>query len=78
MATDAQRLLEQALSLPEDQRADLAGNLIASLDTTIDANVDSAWQQEIDRRYREVASGESTTVSWAEIERKARAILNGD
>jgi putative addiction module component (TIGR02574 family) len=78
MTPDAQELLTKALSLPDDQRAELASNLLASLDTTLDADVDAAWQQEIARRHQEVESGKVQTVAWAEVERKGRALLDGD
>ena len=38
MTHDAQELLQKALTLPENERAELAGNLIASLDQTEDPN----------------------------------------
>ena len=77
MTHDARQLLEKALTLPENERAELAGNLIASLDATVDPDVEAAWQQEIARRLREVQSGEVKTVSWEEVERKGRALLDG-
>ena len=77
MKHDAQELLQKALGLPESERAELAGNLIASLDTKADPDVDAAWQQEIARRAREVRSGEVETVSWEEVERKGRSLLGG-
>jgi len=77
MTHDAQELFEKALTLPENERAELAGNLIASLDATVDPDVEAAWQQEIARRLREVQSGEVKTVSWEEVERKGRALLDG-
>jgi len=77
MTHDARQLLEKALTLPENERAELAGNLIASLDATVDLDVEAAWQQEIARRLREVQSGEVKTVSWEEVERKGRALLDG-
>ena len=50
MTQEAHELLQKALALPESERAELAGNLISSLDTTVDPDVDAAWQQEIARR----------------------------
>jgi putative addiction module component (TIGR02574 family) len=77
MTERTQELLEKALSLPDNERAELAGSLIASLDTNIDPDVDAAWQAEIARRADEVRSGEVSTVPWPEVQRKARALLDG-
>jgi putative addiction module component (TIGR02574 family) len=57
MTQEAHELLQKALALPENERAELAGNLIASLDATVDQDVDAAWQQEVVRRLHEVQSG---------------------
>jgi putative addiction module component (TIGR02574 family) len=76
MTRDAQELLQKALTLPDNERADLAGTLIASLDTEVDPDADAAWQQEISRRSDEVKSGKSKTVSWDAVQKKARALLD--
>jgi putative addiction module component (TIGR02574 family) len=78
MTHDAQELLQKALTLPDNERAELAGNLIASLDATIDPDVDAAWQKEIARRFQEVQSGQVQTVSWESVERKGRSLLDGE
>jgi putative addiction module component (TIGR02574 family) len=74
MTERTQELLQKALSLPDNERAELAGSLIASLDTNIDPDVDAAWQAEIARRGDEVRSGKVSTVPWPEVQRKAREI----
>src|SRR5438477_8005157 len=58
---EAHELLEKVLALSENERAEIAGNLISSLDTTVDVDADAAWQQEITRRLHEVQSGEVKT-----------------
>jgi putative addiction module component (TIGR02574 family) len=78
MTQEAHELLRRALSLPEKERAELAGNLIASLDTTVDRDVDAAWQQEVARRLNDVQSGKLETVSWEEVQRKGRSVLHGE
>ena len=50
MTQETHDLLQKALALPENERAELAGNLLSSLDTTVDHDVDTAWQQEVARR----------------------------
>jgi len=50
MGQPAKELLAQALTLTEDERLDLATELIASVDGPADADWESAWLAEIDRR----------------------------
>jgi putative addiction module component (TIGR02574 family) len=76
MNQEAEELLKRALSLPENERAELAGTLIASLDRTVDPDVDAAWQEEVVRRRDEVLSGKVNTTPWESVQRKARALLN--
>lgn len=50
---------------------------MSSLDTTIDPDVDAAWQQEVARRLDEVQSGDVKTIAWEEVQRKGRTLLHG-
>jgi putative addiction module component (TIGR02574 family) len=77
MTQEAHELLQKALALPENERAELAGNLISSLDTTVDPDVDAAWQNEVVRRLGEVQSGKVKTVPWEDVQRKSRTLLHG-
>ena len=77
MTQEAQELLKKALALPEKERADLAGSLIDSLDSTVDENAEAAWQEEIARRLEEVRSGKVKTTSWEDVQQKGRTLLNG-
>jgi putative addiction module component (TIGR02574 family) len=63
--------------LPDHERAELAGNLIDSLDTTGDDNADAAWQEEIARRLEEIRIGKVKTTSWDEVREKGRTLLHG-
>jgi putative addiction module component (TIGR02574 family) len=74
---EANELLKKALTLPENERADLAASLIDSLDTTVDDDVETAWQQEIARRMEEIESGKVKPVTWEEVRRKSRKLLYG-
>lgn len=73
MTQDAQELLQKALTLPDKERAEIAGNLLASLDATVDLDADAAWQEEIARRLREVESGEVKAVPWDAAFQKGRS-----
>jgi putative addiction module component (TIGR02574 family) len=77
MTQEAHELLQKALTLPENERAELAGNLISSLDTAADPDVDAAWQQEVVRRAHELQSGKAVTISWEEVQLKGRTLLHG-
>ena len=81
MSQRAQSLLHEALPLSTDERADVAAELLASLDdpgTEDPASVQAAWATEIERRARRVLSGESSGEPWAEVrDRIARRLTNG-
>ena len=49
--------MAEVLALPEQDRAYLARQLIASLDDTVDTNTEAEWNEVIDRRSREMAEG---------------------
>jgi putative addiction module component (TIGR02574 family) len=74
---EAGELLKHALTLSEKERAELASSLIDSLDPTVEADAELAWQEEIARRLQEVERGRAKTVLWDEVRRKGRALLNG-
>ena len=57
---------QEALTLPAEERAALAGALIESLDSAVDENVEAAWSEEIRRRLERVDAGLAKTVLWAE------------
>jgi len=77
MTQEVRELLQKALALPENERAELAGNLISSLDATVDPDVDAAWQQEVVRRLQDIQSGKVDTVSWQGVQQKGRTLLHG-
>lgn len=78
MASRAQQLLRDVLALPLEERADVAAELLASLDDAQaehPADVEAAWAGEIERRARRVMAGESTGVPWEDVRRRAEADL---
>jgi putative addiction module component (TIGR02574 family) len=78
MTGKAKALLREALTLPPEDRADVAAELLASLDNTDPedpAAVQAAWAHEIERRAQQVLSGESAGEPWGEVrERIARRL----
>ena len=80
MSPRAQELFREAMALPVKERADLAAELLASLDDTAaedPAEVEAAWAEEIERRARRVISGKSGGIPWDEVRRRAEAALRG-
>lgn len=73
---EAGELLKKALSLPDHERAELAGNLLDSLDTAVDEDAEAVWQVEIARRLEEVETGKVKTIPWDEVRKKGQALLN--
>ena len=77
MTRDAREILQKALALSDKERADVAGNLIASLDKNLDPDADALWQAEVARRWDEVRSGRAKTISLNQVKRRARTLLHG-
>ena len=68
-------LLQKALTLPEADRAALAGSLLESLDQVVDADAEIAWQSEVSRRISDLDSGKAKTVPWKELRSSLAARL---
>jgi putative addiction module component (TIGR02574 family) len=66
VTTKAEELLREALSLPVGQRAELAAELLASLDEAEDDPeiVEAEWAEEIRRRVDALEAGEARTEPW--------------
>lgn len=76
MASTRDRLLEEALRLSADQRAELASELLATLepDTPSERRTEVEWIAEIERRARAAVAG-SPGVSWAEARAQIQSRL---
>ena len=70
-----QRLRSEILALSEAERADLAHDLIQSLDSPRDEGVEEAWDREVMRRIGEVDAGQAELVDRDEFRRRMRAKL---
>lgn len=76
MTHEANDVLRRALALPPEDRAELAGSLIESLDAATDADTEEeAWQQEVARRIQDLDAGKAQTIPWAEVRRRIAAKL---
>ena len=70
-----ERLRNEALNLPHAERAELARDLVQSLDGPIDPEAAREWDAEILRRLDEVKSGNAQIVDRAEFARRMRERL---
>jgi len=78
MATETLRKLRsEVLTLPEAERAELAHELVKSLDAPADADAADAWDNEILRRLAEIDSGTAKLIDRDEFRRRMRARLGG-
>jgi putative addiction module component (TIGR02574 family) len=73
MKRDAAEILKEALALPTEARAALAGSLLDSLDTDVDEDAEAAWATEVNRRVAELDGDTVKTVPWAEVRRRLAA-----
>ncbi len=73
MKQNIAEILKEALKLPPEARAALAGTLLDSLDESVDRDAESAWEAEIVMRLKEIDEGKVTLIPWAE----ARARIAG-
>ena len=73
MKQNIAEILKEALKLPSEARAALAGTLLDSLDETVDRDAELAWEAEIIIRLKEIDEGKVNLVPWAE----ARARIVG-
>jgi len=73
----AEKLLEDALKLGLPERAELAAELIASLDGAADEDAEAAWAAEIERRAARARSGDDPGKPWSEVRERMRRGLSG-
>jgi putative addiction module component (TIGR02574 family) len=76
MSPTVEKLFREASDLPEADRAELAGRLLDSLESERDEGVEAAWAEEIERRIRQIDSGEVKTIPWEEVRAKLYARIN--
>ena len=67
-------VFQQAVQLPERDRATLAGLLIETLDPVSEPDVEAAWSEEIARRVAKIDAGSVELIPWEVV----RAELFGE
>ena len=77
MTHDATELLKRALALTVEERAELAGSLLESLDGAHDdpEAVEAAWHEEIARRIADLDSRKARTIPWEEVRHRISSKL---
>ena len=63
-------ILKEALKLPPEARAALAGTLYDSLDDTVDQDAESSWEAKILLRLKEIDEGKVKLMPWSEAKTK--------
>ena len=72
---NAATITNEALSLPVQQRAELAAQLLSSLDALSESEIEPLWFQEAARRAAEIDQGLSKRIPADEVRRQANALL---
>jgi putative addiction module component (TIGR02574 family) len=67
MSKKGTQVLEEALSLPPLERAEVVDHLLASLDSPPDRRIDELWGQEAEERLDAFERGEIKTVSASKV-----------
>ena len=76
MSRTVEELFREASELQESERAELAGLLLESIEGEPDPGVEAAWAEEVERRVRQIDSGEVKTIPWEEVRARLHARLN--
>ena len=70
-------VLADALRLDDDARAELAAELIASLDGPADPDAERAWDVEIERRITAIEAGLIPLEPWEQVKRRIEKDILG-
>ncbi len=67
MTGSARKLLQDVLALPEDERLELASEIIASVDGPRDADWETVWLNDLDRRADAAKARGETASEWTDV-----------
>jgi putative addiction module component (TIGR02574 family) len=70
MTKTAEAVLVEALRLDVRARAEIASELLASLDGPADPGAEQAWAAEIERRVKALETGTEPLESWDDVKRR--------
>jgi len=77
MTKAAEALLADALKLDVEARAELAAELLASLDGPADPDAQAAWEVEIARRVAAIEAGTVKLEPWKNVKRRIEKEILG-
>ncbi len=77
MTKVAETLLQEAIKLDVTERAELAAELLASLDGEPEEEVEAAWAAEIQRRIERIEAGEEKLIPWDDVKRRIEKEILG-
>lgn len=77
MTKAAEAILADALRLTPEVRAELAAELLASLDGPTDPDAEAAWSTEIERRVNAIEAGTLALEPWEDVKRRIEKELLG-
>ncbi len=69
MATELEKVVEQALSLPGLERLSVARRILESVEPQASKEVERAWEEEIVKRVEKIDSGTAEFRPWEEIKK---------
>jgi hypothetical protein len=72
MTVVADKVFNEALSLPSDARMSLVEKLLASLNLPTHADIDLLWAEEAERRVFQIDQGDAALISGDEVFAKIR------
>ena len=70
MSKPTRTVFADALRLEPETRAELAAELLASLDGPADPDAEAAWDVEIDRRIAAIEAGTIRLEPWEQVKRR--------
>jgi putative addiction module component (TIGR02574 family) len=73
MGTAADKIFEEAISLPADERASLVERLIQSLNLPTQTEIGRLWAEEAERRVSQIQAGTVKLISGEQVFAKIRA-----
>jgi putative addiction module component (TIGR02574 family) len=73
MLSTFEEILSVALSLPPEVRAMLADDLLQSLESPNQTQIDAAWAEEAERRMREIDEGKVEAIDGELVMQKVRS-----
>ena len=77
MTKGVETVLADALRLGPEARAELAAEILSSLDGPADGDAEAAWNVEIERRIEAIEAGQTPLEPWEQLKRRTARDLLG-